>query len=84
MKGNVHTNGLENYWSLLKRMLKGTYVSVEPFHLFRYLDEQALRFNTRKMQDKDRFDDLTRRVVGKRLTYKDLIGGDLDESGRSH
>jgi len=49
--GKVHTNGLENFWSLLKRALKGTYVSTEPFHLFRYLDEQAFRFNTRKMTD---------------------------------
>ena len=46
--GEVHTNGLENFWSLLKRAIKGTYVSVEPFHLFRYLDEQAFRFNNRK------------------------------------
>jgi transposase-like protein len=49
--GAVHTNGLENFWSLLKRALKGTYVSVEPFHLFRYLDEQAFRFNNRKLTD---------------------------------
>ena len=46
--GKVHTNGLENFWSLLKRGIKGTYVSVEPFHLFRYLDEQAFRYNMRK------------------------------------
>jgi hypothetical protein len=65
---------MENYWSLLKRTIKGTYVSVEPFHLFRYLDEQALRFNTRKMSDRDRFAEMTRRVIGKRLTYADLIG----------
>jgi ISXO2-like transposase domain len=53
---NVHTNGMENYWSLLKRGLAGTYVSVEPYHLFRYLDEQAYRFNNRKdMNDYDRF-----------------------------
>jgi ISXO2 transposase-like protein len=51
VKGNVHTNGIENFWSLLKRGLKGTYVSVEPFHLFRYADEQALRFNSRKVSD---------------------------------
>jgi len=48
VRGQVHTNGLENFWSLLKRSLKGTYVSVEPFHLFRYVDEQAFRFNHRK------------------------------------
>ncbi len=78
--GEVHTNGMENYWSLLKRTIKGTYVSVEPFHLFRYLDEQALRFNTRKMSDGGRFNELTRRVVGKRLTYADLIGQRHEQS----
>ena len=52
--GQIHTNGLENYWSLLKRAIKGTYVSVEPFHLFRYLDEQAFRFNERSGSDGDR------------------------------
>src|SRR5436305_1203970 len=53
---NVHTNGMENYWALLKRGLAGSYVSVEPYHLFRYLDEQAYRFNNRKdMRDFDRF-----------------------------
>jgi hypothetical protein len=51
VKGNVHTNGMENFWSLLKRALKGTYVSVEPFHLFRYVDEQAFRYNNRKLTD---------------------------------
>ena len=55
VKGNVHTNSIENYWSLLKRGIKGTYVSVEPFHLFRYLDEQSFRFNTRKGNDQGRF-----------------------------
>ena len=49
--GQVHTNGLENYWSLVKRALKGTYIAVEPFHLFRYLDEQAFRFNERADND---------------------------------
>ena len=73
--GAVHTNGLENYWSLLKRGLKGTYVSVEPFHLFRYLDEQAFRFNHRKdMNDADRFSTAISNIVGRRLTYADLIG----------
>jgi len=72
--GQVHTNGLENFWSLLKRALKGTYVSVEPFHLFRYLDEQAFRFNNRKdMNDADRFSAVICGIVGRRLTYKDLI-----------
>jgi transposase-like protein len=75
VEGNVHTNGIENFWSLLKRTLNGTYVSVEPFHLFRYVDEQAFRFNNRlPMKDGDRFSALVRKVVGKRLTYKELIG----------
>lgn len=73
-KGAVHTNGLESYWSLLKRALRGTYISVEPFHLFRYLDEQAFRFNERWGKDADRFALLIRNVVGRRLTYKELIG----------
>ncbi len=73
--GNVHTNGLENFWSLLKRGLNGTYVSVEPFHLFRYVDEQAFRYNNRKpMEDGERFSFLVRKVVGKRLTYAELTG----------
>jgi len=74
VRGEVHTNGLENFWSLLKRGLKGTYVSVEPFHLFRYLDEQGFRYNNRKMTDGDRLDIAVRRIVGKRLTYEQLIG----------
>jgi len=73
--GNVHTNSLENYWSLLKRTISGTYVSVEPFHLFRYLDEQAYRFNNRKdMNDGDRFDLAVRQIVGKRLTWAEVTG----------
>jgi transposase-like protein len=76
---NVHTNGMENYWSLLKRGLAGTYVSVEPYHLFRYLDEQAYRFNNRKdMGDFDRFKLAASQIVGKRLTWKQVIGMDLD------
>ena len=55
VRGNVHTNGIENFWSLLKRAIRGTYVSVEPFHLFRYLDEQAFRYNKRQGDDADRF-----------------------------
>jgi transposase-like protein len=78
--GAVHTNGLENFWSLLKRAIKGTYVSVEPFHLFRYLDEEALRFNTRKMSDANRFAEMMGRVIGKRLTYADLIGQKTEQS----
>jgi transposase-like protein len=72
--GNVHTNGIENFWSLLKRTIRGTYVSVEPFHLFRYLDEQAFRFNGRKESDGVRFMRVVRSIVGRRLTYKHLIG----------
>ncbi len=73
--GNVHTNGCENYWSLLKRTLHGTYISVEPFHLFRYLDEQAFRFNNRQdMNDADRFSAAVCGIVGRRLMYQELIG----------
>jgi transposase-like protein len=72
--GRIHTNGCENFWSLLKRALRGTYVSVEPFHLFRYLDEQTFRFNERKGTDSTRFADVIRRVAGKRLMYRELIG----------
>lgn len=71
--GQVHTNGLENFWSLLKRALKGTYVAVEPFHLFRYLDEQAFRFNNRILNDAERFALVVLGIVGRRLTYADLI-----------
>jgi len=74
VRGNVHTNGIENFWSLLKRSIKGTYVSVEPFHLFRYLDEQTFRFNQRKGKDADRFIQAVRQVAGKRLTYEGLTG----------
>ena len=69
-----HTNGIENFWSLLKRGLNGTYVSVEPFHLFRYLDEQAFRFNNRKVTDGDRFEIALFGIVGRRVTYKALTG----------
>jgi len=75
-KGKVHTNGLENFWSLLKRGIKGTYVSVEPFHLFRYLDEQSYRFNTRKMDDGERFVRALHGIVGKRVMYKSLVGAE--------
>lgn len=74
VNGRVHTNGLENFWSLLKRGLKGTYVSVEPFHLFRYLDEQVFRFNARKDNDLGRFVTVVARVAGRRLTYDELTG----------
>jgi transposase-like protein len=75
--GQVHTNGLENFWNLLKRSIKGTYVSVDPFHLFRYLDEQAYRFNNRGTNDLGRFVGVLRSVIGKRLTYAELISADL-------
>jgi len=74
VRGNVHTNSLENFWSLLKRSLHGTYVAVEPFHLFRYVDEQAFRFNNRDMTDIQRFVFVMRHIVGRRLTYKELTG----------
>jgi transposase-like protein len=74
VRGKVHTNGIENFWSLVKRAIKGTYVSVEPFHLFRYLDEEGYRYNNRKTDDADRFQGVANRIVGKRLTYQELIG----------
>ena len=86
VNGRVHTNGLENFWSLLKRGLRGTYVVVEPFHLARYIDEQVFRYNNRKNSDKspksdsDRFKLAMHQVVGRRLTYADLTG--KDESPR--
>jgi len=73
--GRVHTNGLENFWSLLKRGISGTYVSVEPFHLFRYLDEQTFRYNNRKdMDNADRFKLALSQIVGKRLTFAEVTG----------
>jgi transposase-like protein len=79
VRENVHTNGIENFWSCLKRGIGGTYIAVEPFHLFRYVDEQAFRFNNRAtkdnpLNDSDRFDAAVRQIVGKRLTYAELIG----------
>jgi transposase-like protein len=80
VSGAVHTNTLENYWSLLKRGLKGTYISVEPFHLFRYLDEQSFRYNHRidengkKRPDGERFDILLSQIAGKRLTFAEATG----------
>jgi transposase-like protein len=78
--GQIHTNGLENFWSLLKRAIKGTYVSVEPFHLFRYLDEQAFRFNEREGNDATRFWTALKGVIGRRLTYTELTGKDLPQT----
>ena len=73
--GQIHTNGLENFWSLLKRGLKGTYISVEPFHLFRYLDEQVFRYNFRELpHDGARFEHVASHVLGKRLTYAEVTG----------
>jgi len=77
--GQVHTNGIENFWSLLKRGLRGTYVAVEPFHLERYVDEQVFRFNNRKVGDRkltdaERFEKALSQIVGKRLTYAELTG----------
>jgi len=85
--GKVHTNTMENFWSLLKRGLHGTYVSVEPFHLYRYLDEQVFRYNNRATKkrivtDSDRFELALPRIAGKRLTYNALIGKELMEKPR--
>ncbi len=80
VRGRVHTNGIENFWSLLKRGLNGTYVAVEPFHLFRYVDEQAFRFNTRKdalgnkLNDGQRFELALSQIAGKRLTFAEVTG----------
>jgi transposase-like protein len=72
VEGKVHVNGLENFWTLLKRMLKGTYVAVAPFHLFRYLDEESWRFNERGTNDGGRFARVMRGVLGRRITYRQL------------
>lgn len=72
VNGQIHTNTAENFWSLVKRQIHGTYVNVEPFHLFRYLDEQSFRFNNREMTDGERFDVAISQIVGKRLTYAEL------------
>lgn len=77
--GHVHTNGIENFWSLLKRGVKGTYVSVEPYHLFRYLDEQAFRFNEREYEDTDRFQKALSSVGARRLTYNEVTGWSVVE-----
>jgi transposase-like protein len=74
VNGRVHTNGLENFWSLLKRTLKGTYINVDAAHLFRYLDEQATRFNERGDNDAGRFVRSMKRVSGNRVTYRRLTG----------
>jgi transposase-like protein len=79
VNGQVHTQGIENFWALLKRSLGGTYISVEPFHLDRYVDEQAFRYNNRATKDNpltdaDRFALVLSQVSGKRLTYAELTG----------
>lgn len=73
VRGNVHTNGIENYWSLFKRTLRGTYVNCDVDHLGRYLDEQTFRFNNRRDNDAERFSLVLGSVAGRRLTYKQLI-----------
>lgn len=70
--GQIHINGIENFWSLLKRCFKGTYISCEPYHLFRYLDEETFRFNDRTSNDAGRFNHALSGIVGKRLTYGQL------------
>lgn len=76
VRDRVHTNSVENFWSLLKRTLKGTYVSVDPIHLDAYLDEQAFRFNEREHDDGARFRKVASSVAGRRLTYVELTGKD--------
>jgi transposase-like protein len=76
VEGQIHTNGLENFWSLFKRCINGTYISVAPFHLFRYLDEETFRYNQRKDIDGDggRFNQVMKNTCGRRLTFKELTG----------
>jgi transposase-like protein len=89
VNGRVHTNGIENFWSLLKRGLNGTYVAVEPFHMFRYLDEQAFRYNHRKdvfgnkLNDGQRFSIALSQIVGKRITYAELTGKTDDTTSQN-
>ena len=78
-RGNVHTNTMENFWSLVKRQLHGTYISVEPFHLFRYLDEQSFRYNGCKLSDAERFAIVCSQVADRRLTWDRLTGKDKPE-----
>jgi transposase-like protein len=80
VQGDIHTNSAENFWSLVKRMLKGTYVSTEPFHLVRYLDEQVFRFNNRKKTDAMRFALGLKGIINKRLTYVALTGSELPQT----
>ena len=77
VNGQVHTNGCENFWSLLKRAIKRTYVSIETFHLFRYLDEQSFRFNNHAGSDAAQFALALKGIINKRLTYAALTGSEL-------
>ena len=77
--GCIHINGLENFWSLFKRMLKGTYIHMAPFHLDRYLDEETWRFNFRKLNDGQRFNEVMKNIIGKRITYRLLCA--IDDAG---
>ncbi len=86
VRGHIHTNGMENFWSLLKRGLNGTYVSVEPFHLTRYVEEQVFRYNNRAtadnpLNDGDRFALVVSQIVGRRITYKELTGKTATNEG---
>jgi transposase-like protein len=76
VRGEVHTNGLENFWSLFKRMLKGTYVQCAPFHLQRYVEEEVCRYNEREGKDADRFASVMGRIVDRRVTWRQLTGQD--------
>jgi ISXO2-like transposase domain len=72
--GQIHTNGIENFWSLLKKGISGTYVSVKPFHLFRYLDEQTYRYDFPQDNDFGRFERVSGRIEGRRVIYRKLTG----------
>lgn len=83
VRGEIHTQGIENFWSLLKRQLRGTYIAVEPFHLDRYVGEQVFRYNNRAtkdnpLTDSDRFALAVTQIVGKKLTYAELTGKELN------
>ena len=78
VRGRVHTNGLENFWSVLKRAIHGTYISVDPMHLFRYVDEQAFRHNVRGESESSRFVTVLGRIIGKRLTYAELTSAGMN------
>lgn len=74
VRGNVHTNSIENFWSLLKRTIKGTYVSIQAEHLQKYVEEQCFRYNNRETNDQGRFLEMIKSISGKRLTYAQLVG----------